>query len=128
MTRVVTAETELTDTPVCPWCGCSDPDWWELGDKIQDGNTFTVHCDNCDQPYDLHVQIDYHFTSSKRTSRMILADKVRDQAQRELHWRIVYYSSRTPEATEKGLIAANHLSCQAQAALDAYDALNPGEL
>jgi hypothetical protein len=56
---------------------------------------------------------------------MILADKVHDQAQREIHWRLVYYESGTPVVTEKGLIESNHLTCLAQAKLAAYDVLNP---
>lgn len=110
-------ETELTDEPVCPWCGNEDADWWELGDKIQDGNTVEVECDECGEPYDLEVVISYSFTSTKVTPRMRQERKIEELSQIERTWRRKYFSSMHP-STESMLTRLNHQVASMQAALD----------
>ena len=44
-------ETDDTDHPVCPHCGCINQDWWEGLEPKNDGDEWECHCPNCLKDY-----------------------------------------------------------------------------
>ena len=50
-----------TEELVCPWCGYSDPDSWELADS--DGN---YECSSCGEIFEYERNIEVTYTSRRR--------------------------------------------------------------
>jgi len=62
-------DTEWTDFPVCPHCGYNDEDYFELGERLVDGNELKVACGSCGKDFHLYVHISTNFTSRKLDER-----------------------------------------------------------
>jgi hypothetical protein len=44
-------DTEFTDEPVCPSCGCKDVEWWDCSDARKDKEAWDSECGNCGKKY-----------------------------------------------------------------------------
>lgn len=58
---------QYTSTPVCPWCGYEDHDWWD-GSALdnEDGAEADQECPSCEKPYQTVLHISYDFCTTKR--------------------------------------------------------------
>jgi hypothetical protein len=59
-------EHRYTSTPVCPWCGYEDHDWWDGGIDNEDGAEADQECGSCEEPYQTVLHISYDFCTEKR--------------------------------------------------------------
>lgn len=62
-------EFDLEDrkTPVCPWCGCMNHEWYEL-EWQGDADQRPVACNSCDKDYICTLRVTYSFSSEKPES------------------------------------------------------------
>lgn len=57
--------TEWTEFPTCPHCGEADQDWWDGLPPKNDGDTWTVECAYCDEPYEVTMSVSTYFDTKK---------------------------------------------------------------
>ncbi len=58
-------DTEWTDYPVCPHCGCKDEDWWDGTSMRNDGDTDEFSCGNCEADYAVTLSTSVSFKTKK---------------------------------------------------------------
>ena len=53
---------ELTDFPVCPYCGYTDEGWWcDLKEIKHDGDTWIYDCPGCNSEVKVTLYTSYSF-------------------------------------------------------------------
>ena len=57
---------EYTSTPVCPWCGAADYDWWDGSGLNSDGDEADQECGSCEKPYRTNIYVTQDFCTEKR--------------------------------------------------------------
>jgi len=58
-------DTEWTDLPTCPYCGFSDQDWWDGLLPKDDGDSWLVHCGECEEEYTVTMSVSTNFRTVK---------------------------------------------------------------
>lgn len=58
-------DTEYTDEPVCPVCGCKQQDLFEYSDVLDDGE-HEMDCQNCSTQLLIETVVTTYFTTHKR--------------------------------------------------------------
>jgi hypothetical protein len=61
-------ETDDTDFPVCPHCGCRDQDWWDGLEPKSDGDVWECDCHNCSKTYLVTMCVTTTFSSRVKES------------------------------------------------------------
>ena len=66
MPRIQRDGTDNTDEPTCPYCGESDPEWWDTAVAgRQDGDTWVTTCEDCERDYKVELHKIISFSTEK---------------------------------------------------------------
>lgn len=59
-------DTDMTEFPICPYCGHEDIDWWDGTTLNNDGDIEHTFCPSCGEEYQVTMHVSTRFTTESK--------------------------------------------------------------